>query len=160
MDIYEKFKTCIDKTNYFKGISFDEKINLWFKLSNSEKKSLFSRLSVKDIYLFLSSMNSGDRKECYELFDEKKLKGYFKILNDDEQKIMLSEINSRDILNNKKIASETREELGEENKIDTYKNDNIVMKKDVVDVDNKGNVSFSLLTFITILLLLFIFLVL
>ena len=109
MDIYEEFKSIKDKALYFKKIgNYDKKIELWGKLSNSEKKGLISRLSIDDIKTLFNSLNSIERKECYKLFDEKKLTGYFKSLSKDEQKRMTSELN--DIEVNKNVKNEEKKE--------------------------------------------------
>ena len=153
MDIYEEFKNIKDKALFFKKISnYSNKIELWNKLSSSEKKGLISRLSIEDIKILFNSLNSIERKECYQLFDDKKLTGYYKSLSKDEQKRMTSELS--DIEVNKNIKKgEIKEEKVVEIKEVKEEKDN------AVDIDNKGNVSFSLLVGIVLLLLLMIFFV-
>ena len=153
MDIYEEFKNIKDKALFFKKISnYSNKIELWNKLSSSEKKGLISRLSIEDIKILFNSLNSIERKECYQLFDDKKLTGYYKSLSKDEQKRMTSELN--DIEVNKNIKNE---EIKEEKVVEIKE---VKEEKDnAVDIDNKGNVSFSLLVGIVLLLLLMIFFV-
>jgi len=153
MDIYEEFKNIKDKALFFKKISnYSNKIELWNKLSSSEKKGLISRLSIEDIKILFNSLNSIERKECYKLFDDKKLTGYYKSLSKDEQKRMTSELS--DIEVNKNIK---KEEIKEEKIVEV--NDKEEVKKVSSDIDNKGNVSFSLLVGIVLLLLLMIFFV-
>ena len=153
MDIYEEFKNIKDKALFFKKISnYSNKIELWNKLSSSEKKGLISRLSIEDIKILFNSLNSIERKECYQLFDDKKLTGYYKSLSKDEQKRMTSELS--DIEVNKNIKNE---EIKEEKVVEIKE---VKEEKDnAVDIDNKGNVSFSLLVGIVLLLLLMIFFV-
>ena len=153
MDIYEEFKNIKDKALFFKKISnYSNKIELWNKLSSSEKKGLISRLSIEDIKILFNSLNSIERKECYKLFDDKKLTGDYKSLSKDEQKRMTSELS--DIEVNKNIK---KEEIKEEKIVEV--NDKEEVKKVSSDIDNKGNVSFSLLVGIVLLLLLMIFFV-
>ena len=153
MDIYEEFKNIKDKALFFKKISnYSNKIELWNKLSSSEKKGLISRLSIEDIKILFNSLNSIERKECYQLFDDKKLTGYYKSLSKDEQNRMTSELN--DIEVNKDVK---KEEKKEEKIVEV--NDKEEVKKVSSDIDNKGNVSFSLLVGIVLLLLLMIFFV-
>lgn len=95
MASYEEYQSTKDKAAYFRGISsFEEKQALWDKLSTAEKRSLFSRMPISDTKSFLDAMKSEDRKFVYKFFDEKKLKGYYKGLTDDEKKAMMSEINA------------------------------------------------------------------
>ncbi|MBQ6494437.1 MAG: hypothetical protein IJI49_00375 [Bacilli bacterium] len=158
MDIYEEFKNIKDKALFFKKISnYSNKIELWNKLSSSEKKGLISRLSIEDIKILFNSLNSIERKECYQLFDDKKLTGYYKSLSKDEQKRMTSELSDIEVNKNIKKGEIKEEKIKEEKIVEV--NDKEGVKKVSSDIDNKGNVSFSLLVGIVLLLLLMIFFV-
>lgn len=147
MDIYNEFKNIKDKATFFRNISnYNDKLYLWNKLNDSEKKGLISRLSIVELKKILLSLNSYDRKKVYKLFDSKKLAGYYKSLSVDEALKMDSELNEVSVVNDSYEFNKADSSIDKDNKI-------------VNDInDNKGNVSLGFLFLIVSILLIVMFL--
>ena len=133
MEIYDKYIVAKDKASFIRNVNnFDERLYLWRKMSDSERRNIVSRLSISDIRCFIHSMNNVDRRDIYYYFDEMKLNGYYKILSDDEKKRMVSLVHESAVglmLNNKKkkISSDSVTSEREDNIISTSeREDNII----------------------------------